>query len=154
MDSVTLRPARADDLPDIVAMRSALNRLELEGCPHASITKMTLEEFAAHWGPTIDDPDYCWRLVEVEGKPVGFGLLYLLKPRVPSIVGFVQWAFIDPACRRKGLGERLVRELFRWAKEKNVERIELQFIDGNLLAERFWKKMGFEPYARKSVKRL
>jgi hypothetical protein len=35
-----------------------------------------------------------------------------------------------------------------------VDRVELQFIDGNSIAERFWTKMGFRPYARKCVKYL
>src|SRR5262249_23561037 len=60
---VALRPARRDDLPAIVAMRDALNALELAGSPHAPIQRLTVDEFAALWGPTFDDPRHCWRVV-------------------------------------------------------------------------------------------
>ena len=154
MEALIIRPAQSRDLPTLVAMRNALNQLELAGCPHASIAKLTLDEFSAHWSPTLADADYCWRIVEVEGTPVGFGLLYIMKPLVAPLAGFVHWAYVEPSCRRKGLGQRLIEHLFAWAREKNVERIELQFIDGNEIAERFWAKMGFLPYARKCVKQL
>ena len=120
---------------------------------HASITKLTLEEFSAYWGPTFADADYCWRIVEADGNAAGFGLLYILKPRVPPLAGFVQWTYIDPSCRRKGAGQELVENLFAWARDRHVQRVELQYIDGNQFAERFWRKMGFEPYARKCVNR-
>lgn len=154
MSNISIRPAKPEDLPNIVAMRNALNRLELAGCPHASITRLTLEEFIAHWGPTMGEADYCWRIVEEAGKPIGFGMLYLLKPRVPPFVGFVQWAYVEEGRRRAGVGRRLVDELFGWAKQNGAGRVELQFIDGNQIAERFWKKLGFEPYARKCVLNL
>jgi GNAT superfamily N-acetyltransferase len=142
------------DWPAIVAMRNDLNALELQGCPHASIQKLTLTEFQAHWGPTLDDPDYCWRIVEVVGRPIGFGLVYVVKPKVEPLAGFVHWAYLEPDQRRQGRGELLLDHLLQWARAKKVQRVELQFIDGNEIAERFWQKLGFRPYARKCVRML
>jgi GNAT superfamily N-acetyltransferase len=153
-DKAIIRPASDADWPAIVAMRNDLNAHELEGCPHASIQKLTLEQFKAHWGSTMADPDYCWRIVEADGRPIGFGLLYVQKPKVAPLGGFVHWAYLAPGERRQGRGELLMEHLLQWAREKNVQRVELQFIDGNQSAERFWHKMGFRPYARKCVKSL
>jgi GNAT superfamily N-acetyltransferase len=135
-------------------MRNDLNSHELEGCPHASIQKLTLEQFAAHWGPTLQDPDHCWRIVEVEGRPIGFGLIYLLKPKLDPPAAFVHWAYMERGRRRQGLGQLLLDQLLEWARSRRVERVELQYIDGNEAAEQFWSKLGFRPYARKCVLRL
>ncbi|MCI0457275.1 MAG: GNAT family N-acetyltransferase [Gemmataceae bacterium] len=154
MPAVHLRPATRADLPAIVVMRDALNVLELSGCPHASIQKLTLEEFSALWGPTLDDPAYCWRVVEAQGQPVGFGLIYLQALRTTPPGAFLHWAYLEEGVRRQGVGKMLLDALLGWAREQRAARVELQFIDGNEGARRFWEKMGFMPYARKSVRYL
>jgi len=149
----TIRPARASDLPAILVMRNALNVHERAGCPHASIQPLDLEEFTAIWGATIDDASHCWRIVEAAGVPVGFGLLYLI-PKFKPPVGFVQWTYLDRNHRREGVGQKLLDELLGWARSKGAVRVELQYIDNNTSAERFWAKLGFQPYARKCVRYL
>jgi GNAT superfamily N-acetyltransferase len=151
---ISIRPATAADLPAIVAMRNALNDLERAGCPHAAIQRLTLDEFTAVWGPTLASPTHCWRIVEHGGQPTGFGLIYLLFPQLSAPAAFVQWAYLDAAHRGQGVGEKLFAEMMEWARAKRATRIELQFIDGNTLAERFWSKLDFRPYARKCVLEL
>jgi GNAT superfamily N-acetyltransferase len=146
-----IRPATRDDLPAIVAMRDDLNVHELTGCPHASIVRMNLETFRAAWEKSFEDPACCWRLVELDGQPAGYGCIYLTSPRLNPPIAYVQWAYLTPSCRRLGLGEKLFAELAGWARQQGAGRIELQFIDGNELAEKFWMKMGFQPYARRCV---
>jgi GNAT superfamily N-acetyltransferase len=154
IEEVIIRPVRTGDWPAIVAMRTALNVHELQGCPHAAIQKLTLEQFQAHWGPTLDDADYCWRIVEADGRPIGFGLLYLQKPKVEPLGAFVHWAYLEAAQRRQGRGALLMEHLLQWARDRKVRRVDLQYIDGNESAEHFWQKLGFRPYARKSVRYL
>ena len=149
-----IRPATAADLPAVVALRDALNALELAGSPHAPIRRLSVDEFAAAWGPTLDDPAYCWRVVEADGRLVGFGLIFLQASPTTLPGAFVQWAYLEPAYRRQGLGELLFGQLLAWARRAGAERVELQFIEGNAAAERFWAKMGFRPYARKCVRYL
>jgi GNAT superfamily N-acetyltransferase len=151
---VTLRPARHDDLPVVVAMRDRLNQHELAGCSHASIQKLTLEQFTLLWGDSLDSPDHCWRIVEVDGQPVGYGLIYLASPRTDPPGAFIHWAYLEASQRRKGLGRLLLNELLAWARRRGANRVELQYIDGNEDAERFWTRAGFRPYARKCVLRL
>lgn len=135
-------------------MRDALNDLERAGCAHAAIQRMKADEFASVWGATLTSPNHCWRIVEVEGQAIGFGLIYLVNPQTRSPGAFIHWAYLDPAFRRKGMGQQLLDEMLAWARTKGAKRVELQFIDGNETAARFWSKMGFVPYARKSVRRL
>src|SRR5262249_4209338 len=105
MTPFQLRPATAADLPRIVAMRDQLNALELAGCPHASIQKLSVEQFASLWGPTLTKPDYCWRVIESDGQVIGYGLIFLNQPRTTPPSAYVQWAYLDPAHRRRGMGE-------------------------------------------------
>lgn len=149
-DPVVIRPARVADLPAIVAMRDALNDLERSNCQHAPIQRLSLDEFTAQWGQTLDDPGHCWRIVESAGRPIGFGLIYLL-PRTRPIGAFLHWAYLDAAYRGEGLGRHLFDHLVEWARSKGSKRIELQFIEGNEGGRLFWDRMGFRPYARKCV---
>ncbi len=152
--TVTLRPARTRDLPAIVAMRDRLNDLERSGCAHAAIVPMTLEQFTAIWGATLDSPTHCWRLIEGDGKPVGFGLIYLSTHKPAPLAAYLHWAYVEEGFRRGGVGKMLLDSLLKWARDQAAERVELQFIDGNGIAEKFWTKMGFQPFARKCVKYL
>jgi GNAT superfamily N-acetyltransferase len=154
LSAASLRSASRTDLPLLVAMRDQLNALELTGSPHAPIQRLSVEEFTAVWGHTLEDPGYCWRIVEVNGRPVGFGLIYLMTPRTQPLGAFVHWAYLDPAVRREGLGQLLLDHLLDWARRQGANRVELQFIEGNELARRFWMKVGFQPYARKCVRYL
>jgi GNAT superfamily N-acetyltransferase len=152
--SVRIRPAAADDLPAIVAMRDRLNELERAGCAHAAIQPFTLEQFTTHWSPSMTNPNFCWRIVEAAGRPVGFGLIYLLAPQLPRSAAYIHWAYLEENQRRRGAGRLLLDELLAWARSKGASRVELQFIDGNQAAERFWTKMGFRGFARKCVRYL
>jgi GNAT superfamily N-acetyltransferase len=152
--SVRIRPATVDDLPAVVAMRDRLNELERAGCPHAAIQPFTLEQFTTHWSPSMSNPNFCWRIVEASGRPVGFGLIYLITPQLPRSAAYIHWAFLEESQRRRGAGRLLLDELLAWAKSKGANRVELQFIDGNQAAERFWTKMGFRGFARKCVQYL
>jgi GNAT superfamily N-acetyltransferase len=149
-----IRAARADDLPAVVALRDALNALELTGSPHAPIQRLSVEAFTGIWGQTLDDPAYCWRVVEVDGRLVGFGLIFVITPRTAPPGVFVQWAYLEPAYRKQGLGQLLFDQLLGWAQAVGANRVELQFIEGNVSAERFWSKLGFRTYARKCVRYL
>ncbi|MBY0522463.1 MAG: GNAT family N-acetyltransferase [Gemmataceae bacterium] len=153
-NAVTIRPATSADLPAIVAMRDELNELELRACPHAAITPLTLEQFTTLWSHTLDSPTHCWRVVEVDRKPIGFGLLYLSMPRVDPSSAYLHWAYLRPTVRRRGAGQTLFEHMVAWAQAQGVTRLELQFIEGNLPAQKFWTKMGFRPYASRCVRYL
>jgi len=149
--SVSLRPATRADLPAIVAMRNELNALELAGCPHAPIIPLGLAQFTAVWERSMDSPSHCWRIVEHQGEPVGFALVYLLNPQTQPPGAYLHWAYLAARHRQHGTGKLLFNELLAWARAQGVQRIELQFIEGNEPARRFWSKVGFQAFAQKCV---
>jgi GNAT superfamily N-acetyltransferase len=58
--------------------------------------------------------------------------------------GIVQlWGmWVDPAARRLGLGQRLVGEVGRWARDAGARVLRLGVIDG-IEAEAFYQRLGF-----------
>jgi ribosomal protein S18 acetylase RimI-like enzyme len=53
--------------------------------------------------------------------------------------------FIEPDCRRMGLGRRMAESALEWLKTKEAKPIILTVMVGNDEAERFWKSLGFYP---------
>ena len=49
-------------------------------------------------------------------------------------------------CWGSGLGAELMTALCEEAKNCGIEQMELEYIDGNIRAEKFYKKMGFKYY--------
>ena len=52
--------------------------------------------------------------------------------------------FVDEQYQGNKIGEKLVDEFIKWAKSKDVERIELCVLNGNKQALSLYKKIGFK----------
>lgn len=46
--------------------------------------------------------------------------------------------------RSKGIGRKLFEELFIWAYENNIKRLELTVVCNNIIAINLYKKVGFK----------
>lgn len=77
------------------------------------------------------------------GQTVAVGLGVLEKDHV-GLFDIV----VDPACRGRGLGYRVVDEILRWGREHGAATAYLQVLSDNMPALNLYKKMGFsEAYA-------
>jgi ribosomal protein S18 acetylase RimI-like enzyme len=54
---------------------------------------------------------------------------------------------IDDKYRGRGIGSEMFEEVKKWAKQKGVDRMELQVASGNEKAIRFYEKQGMKPYS-------
>lgn len=61
--------------------------------------------------------------------------------------GVVQlWGmWVDPAQRRGGVGAELVAAVEEWARRQGARSVRLGVIEGVAAAERFYRRLGFEP---------
>jgi GNAT superfamily N-acetyltransferase len=56
--------------------------------------------------------------------------------------------------RRRGYGRHLVSELLRWARERAIDRVEVQTLATNLPALALYESLGFRPCDQSTVYRL
>jgi ribosomal protein S18 acetylase RimI-like enzyme len=61
---------------------------------------------------------------------------------------------VAAAHRRRGYGRHLVSETLRWARERAINRIEVQTVATNLPALALYESLGFRPHDQSTVYRL
>lgn len=94
-------------------------------------------------------------IAEEEDKPVGFALYFY---NFSTFVGkpglYLEDLFVEPDCRGKGYGKKLLVELSKIAKSKNCGRMEWSVLNWNTPAIDFYKSLGAKPMDEWSVFRL
>lgn len=82
-------------------------------------------------------------LLEVDGKPSGYGILsFGYGIEHGGAETFLEDIYVVPECRRLGFGAMLVEELERKAKESGLKAIHLEVMPGNR-AEHWYRRMGW-----------
>ena len=81
----------------------------------------------------------------IDERPVGYAVFY---PNFATFRGqrglYLEDIYIQPAHRRGGTGEKMLRHIARLAKERGFERIDFMVLDWNTPAINFYKKLGAE----------
>ena len=93
-------------------------------------------------------PDVCALVAEhYSDGVVGviFGRIVINKRYTPSRTGVVDQVFVDESHRRVGVGSRLVGELCRFFRERDIHDLSLRYVVGNEGAAGFWADLGFAP---------
>src|SRR3989338_1209236 len=77
------------------------------------------------------------------GKLVGMGWIF---PRQTMLrrQAVVEDMIVDPTQRGKGLGEKILHDLLRWAKGQGVEMVELTTNPKRVAANSLYQKVGFK----------
>ena len=57
--------------------------------------------------------------------------------------------YVDPDARRKGVGRLLAQKLLEEAKKMWIDRVDLEVLTTNKVAERFWEALDFRSGGRK-----
>jgi len=84
------------------------------------------------------------KLVERAEGPFTFALRYLLVDQIS----------VRPAAQGKGVGKALLGQVEIFAKELNIQRVQLDSWDFNLDAHAFFQKVGFEKFTHRFLKNL
>ena len=85
-------------------------------------------------------------LVAVEGRRVvGYVMGYI--GQNPPIFLTSRFGFIADLCvtnpqRRRGVGERLVKEICQWFRLRGMDSVQMNVAHNNPLSQAFWRKMG------------
>ena len=137
--SVTLRPAIAADVPQILAFIRALAAYERE--PDAV--------FATEAGLLRDgfgpNPFYFCIIAEMDGRPAGFALYFFNYSTWKGCPGlYLEDIFVHPEFRGLGIGKALLRRVAAIAVERGCPRLQWEVLDWNTPAIDFYRAMGAE----------
>jgi ribosomal protein S18 acetylase RimI-like enzyme len=144
ISSVTIRRARRDDVAAIVRMLaddplgSARERIEDPPPPSYFRAFEALENAAGIQLMVAEDSD---------GAVVGCLQLCIL-PGLSSqgaSRGLIEDVRVDARCRSRGIGEQLVRWALAEARAKECKLVELLTHHTRVDAQRFYKRLGFQP---------
>jgi ribosomal protein S18 acetylase RimI-like enzyme len=135
--SLTVRPVRREDVPQIWTMLSGLAEYEkltdiLTGTP------AMLEEALFGDGPRVEA-----RVADTGDALVGYALFY-------PILGSVRqrwrmWLedlWVEPSARGLGVGERLLAEVSRLAEDRGFRSVDWEVIEWNDPALEFYRHLG------------
>lgn len=137
--ATTIRPAVAEDVPQILEFIRGLAKYERE--PDAVMA--TEEDLLRDgFGPN----PYFWCLIaEHDSRPAGFALCFysystwMGKPGV-----YLEDLFVLPEFRGRGIGKALLQRVARVALEKDFPRLGWEVLDWNATAIEFYGAMGAE----------
>ncbi|SCL65245.1 Acetyltransferase (GNAT) family protein [Micromonospora eburnea] len=145
----TIRPARPEDVPAVVAMVHEL--ADYERAPEQC--HLTEEQLAAALFPTTPDgapsgpgPALFGHVaVDATGQPVGFALWFLNFSTWEGVHGiYLEDLYVRPAARGTGVGRRLLATLAAICVERGYRRLEWWMINWNPAA-RFYAAIGATP---------
>ena len=117
------------------------------------------EAFGSRYADAVGFDEQTWRgrltscehhLAELDGRPVGSAGLWAQDGGAQDggahdggahLIGM----WVDPACRRRSVGARLVAAVLERAAATGHDRVRLDVVDGNVAARRLYERMGFVP---------
>lgn len=139
--AVSIRPARRDDVPVMIAMLAD---------DHLGRARERLEDplpvvYYEAFERVQRDPNLTLVVAESEGRVVGCLQLAIL-PGISSqggIRGLLEDVRVASDCRSRGIGEQLVQWAVTEAKARGCILVELLTHQSRTDAQRFYKRLGF-----------
>ena len=89
-------------------------------------------------------------LMEVHHKPVGYTLLtYNFDLEYGGVEGMLTEVYVEKRFRNHGVGTLALYEVEEFCRERGIRNVELQVLNHNKHAEKFYRKAGFRALPRK-----
>jgi ribosomal protein S18 acetylase RimI-like enzyme len=126
-------------------LRSNASDIYIDGLP-TSIDDDTMSIPSEY----IQKEDAIALISEIEGKPAGCLLGKIETTSFPASglgkVGHISICWVSQKFRNQNIGSQLVREAENWFATKGVNTVELSYMAKNVLAEKAWERLGYEPF--------
>ena len=88
--------------------------------------------------PELPDPACCWLAALLDGQLAGYAGM-----RTVLDEGYVSNVAVAPECRRRGIGEALMRALMAEGLRRQLRFLTLEVRVGNESARRLYARLGF-----------
>lgn len=148
-EGLTIRPAVIADLDDLVQLLQALFALEADFSPDPERQRLGLKLFLDGCGKhrcllVAEDAEAA--AVKADGKVIAMASVQILISTAEGgAVGMVEDVVVRRDRRGHGVGRRLMVELFRWADQRGLKRLQLLADRHNRPALDFYAQMGWQP---------
>ncbi|MBS1623100.1 MAG: GNAT family N-acetyltransferase [Bacteroidetes bacterium] len=140
------RRANSADVPQMLPLWRYLIDIHAPVEPMFEVVDGAEAKFAEFVKSLLEKENYRVIVAEDEGKIAGYVIAHVsLTPDVFVIRRrmYVQDMVIEPAYRRQGIAKQLMSEVLDFAREQEVEKIDLLVAVQNEGANKFWQEMGF-----------
>ncbi|HVQ95238.1 MAG TPA: GNAT family N-acetyltransferase [Mycobacteriales bacterium] len=157
MADVSVRPARAADVPEIARIQVGTWRAAYaELLPAAVLAEATEEVAAARWSAAITappSPAHRVLVAQEQDQVVGFAAFGPAEPAGADddpAGGEIYALLVEPRWGRRGHGSRLLAAVVDHLREGGIDRALAWVADGDAASTRFYRSAGWEPdgYAR------
>jgi ribosomal protein S18 acetylase RimI-like enzyme len=143
--------AKPTDLKAILPLVEAYAREQQSEMPINTLTGNFMDFVRSGIAQAIEHPAGCVMLAEETDGPapklVGYAVGMVQEPPPifePEMYTFLSDLYVDPACRRQGIGAALVERVRGWGWTKGITRLSL-VLPANNAAEGLYRKLGFKP---------
>ena len=135
--NINIRQANKKDMPILTILH--LKLLHLEG-----IKENNEENISWAFQKIINSKNSYIFLIEYSKNIAGMCTLQTLISSVEGgVSGLIEDFYIDENYRKLGLGQSLVKKVEEFCKKKNYKRIQLLCRSNNIIAIKFYEKIGF-----------
>ncbi|MET8094019.1 GNAT family N-acetyltransferase [Micromonospora sp. NPDC005220] len=137
---IEIRVLTPDDWPTWRALRLAA-LAEAPGAFGSRLTDWQGDGDREHrWRDRLSIPDSHNLVAVLDGRPVGMSSgVPTADPLVMDLISM----WVRPDARGRGVGDRLVDEVARWARERGAERLRLSVMPDNARAKALYHRAGF-----------
>lgn len=147
--NISYREAKPSDLSNIQSLNNKLFQKECSEYDKTLRCNWTFGEGASFIRKRIEEAvGFAWVAQEgrdVIGCLVG-GIRALPSFRGGTKIGALEFMWVDPHYRGKGIGTELASRFLRWCKEQKLDRSKVELYAQNKDALRFYKRMGYEDF--------
>lgn len=142
------RRANSADIPQMLPLWRYLIDIHAPLERMFETTEGAEDKFAAFIGSLLGKENYLVAVAEEEGKLAGYVVAHVSQTPEVFVLRrrmYVQDMVVDPEYRRQGVARKLMDLVLDFAKNRQVEKIDLLVAVQNEDANKFWQKMGFHP---------
>ena len=145
---LTVRPARAEDMPAVGRLGALLVRTHHDFDPERFIaaTRRTADGYGSFIGTQLDDSEVVVLVAEQDGEVVGYTYAAVegydwMSLRGPA--GVLHDIVVDPERRRGGVGRALLDATIAALTALGAPRVVLSTAERNEIAQRLFAQAGF-----------
>lgn len=156
-DMVVVRDIRPTDAQHVKAMMTRLAEQRKDSNHRLVLGDRYARFFPAYLESFVSDPDSVMKIAEDGGTVVGYAVATRAHQQPYykySKVARVSDVFVEKSHRRKGVAQALLRDVAAWAKESNLDALEVDAFPDHEEEVQALQSLGFEPFRLKLVRPL